>query len=350
MPSHDEPYQMCLSEQLQALRASFGRDLKRLTGADRRSVDSRCLPLQSTGPDAYVACLSRELGALRTRRGRAAAVISSDPAAGAPQGQPPPTAIEEIVPVPTLAEPDQARSSIVLWGGIGAALVAVGLCGWLYVGRSRRAVGSCRVCGLALPAQGDLCASCRREAAESLRRAASDPPSQPAHRNPDGAQSVANPGLETVARAAHATADQRQGAERVNGHTRLEPGAHGAEPASDEALQNGDAEQRAEEERIERARRAHDERLAEDRRRREDELKELSIAADAPPEVFNPYLVLGLPPDATPADVQAAYEAAREKYDPEAVAHLGAELRERFKRKASAAERARQLLTEARSA
>src|SRR5258708_3809938 len=35
-------HQQCLSAQLQALRADFGRDLSRLSGPERRTLDSAC--------------------------------------------------------------------------------------------------------------------------------------------------------------------------------------------------------------------------------------------------------------------------------------------------------------------
>ena len=50
--------------------------------------------------------------------------------------------------------------------------------------------------------------------------------------------------------------------------------------------------------------------------------------------------MLGVPHDASVADIEAAYQAARVKYDLELVADLGAELQAHYKRKGQAVERA----------
>ena len=67
-----------------------------------------------------------------------------------------------------------------------------------------------------------------------------------------------------------------------------------------------------------------------------------------PPRVqealFNPYVVLGSLPDATPDDIRAAYEDARSKFDPNRVSHLGVEVQRHFKAKALAVDRAYQQL------
>ena len=61
--------------------------------------------------------------------------------------------------------------------------------------------------------------------------------------------------------------------------------------------------------------------------------------------VINPFNILGVSRDATQGAIRAAYQEARPKYDPEQVAHLGAELQEHFKAKAQAVEQAYQQLT-----
>jgi preprotein translocase subunit Sec63 len=55
--------------------------------------------------------------------------------------------------------------------------------------------------------------------------------------------------------------------------------------------------------------------------------------------------VLGVPRDASRETVDAAREAARLKYAPDHVAHLGPELQEHYRQKQEAVERAYQILT-----
>jgi preprotein translocase subunit Sec63 len=72
------------------------------------------------------------------------------------------------------------------------------------------------------------------------------------------------------------------------------------------------------------------------------------MSAAATEETFDPYGVLGLAPDASTADIEAAYTAARSKFDLDLVADLGSELQEHFKRKAQAVERAYETLIASR--
>ena len=59
-------YLECRRTQLLSLRNDFGRDLRRLSAAQRRTIDAACSDLrESQGQDAYVACLSSRLMALR---------------------------------------------------------------------------------------------------------------------------------------------------------------------------------------------------------------------------------------------------------------------------------------------
>lgn len=333
--SGDAPYQACLSTQLLTLRANFGRDLKRLSGADRRRADSRCTPLQSSrGPDAYVGCLSRELEAWLARRERVSrpAVV----APSSPDGQHPPgEALSDSSSAPTPESPAPSSATGLWTATVGVALGGVTIAG-LYARRARRRAGTCRRCAVTLSAPGDLCSDCRREAVESRRGVASTSPSETLpvqDARPVKAAVVprpverqsASPGVD------EARADETEcvmEAERVRSE-------------EDEGL-------RTEADRAERTRLAAQEsRRAEDRRRREEELHELRTAVTASPDVFDPYLVLGVPRTASEADVRAAYATARQKFAPDEVAHLGAELREHFKAKGQAVERAYECLRSA---
>jgi preprotein translocase subunit Sec63 len=60
--------------------------------------------------------------------------------------------------------------------------------------------------------------------------------------------------------------------------------------------------------------------------------------------LFDPYVVLGIMPDATSDEIRAAYEDAKSKFDPGLVSHLGPEVQKYFKARAMALDRAYQLL------
>jgi len=66
---------------------------------------------------------------------------------------------------------------------------------------------------------------------------------------------------------------------------------------------------------------------------------------DIAPEAFDPYVVLGVARHATKEEIDAAYQTAKSKYDPEQLGYLSAELQEIFKGKAQAVDRAYQMLT-----
>jgi hypothetical protein len=194
--------------------------------------------------------------------------------------------------------------------GVVAAVVVFGM-------KSKRAPQVCRVCSVALPGTGDLCAACRHEAAEPLRRAAG----------------------ERVERERAEEAEQRQQREQ-------------ADQQRQDALRQEDGE---------RLRQLDEQRRSEDEeRRREEDARQQEAAADlqyaAPPPVvsatqsdegdseFDPYLGLGLPPDATADQVRAAYDAARKKYDPDLVEHLGFDVKEHFAEKFRTVERAYRMI------
>ena len=58
--------------------------------------------------------------------------------------------------------------------GAGALIALVGGGGGFIFLRTRRASHKCRVCGASVEASGDLCKSCRHEAAEAVRRAVAE--------------------------------------------------------------------------------------------------------------------------------------------------------------------------------
>jgi len=343
-PPDDPVHQTCLSTQLEDLRATFGRDLKRLTGGDRAKVDARCTPLQtSRGPDAYVACLSGELAALRTRRKKAGAPARADVPPSV-TGVAPPAAEVPLAPVEPVApggptepsEPSGALSSSATgrWRIVAAVIAGLAVVGWLAITRRRTSTAQCHECGATLLERGTLCAACRHQLAESRRLAAAESTSD--------ARTVESAGASAVVTALHA-----------EGHRSSAPlsPAPLPSPVVDEsrAQEEERARLQAEEAHAEQARRSEESRRAEERRKRQEEIYQLSTAHDAPADVFDPYLVLGIARTASPHEIQSAYEAAVQKYSPDEVAHLGAELRDHFKAKAQAVDRAYRLLATSRT-
>jgi sRNA-binding protein len=197
-----------------------------------------------------------------------------------------------------------------VWIGTGlVAVMVVAAGGVLVVRKSTSRYGVCRNCGVKLVERVDLCQPCRHEAADALRRA-------------------------TAERADHARLQEdeqrRQAAREVEQQIALE------EEARRQQLEEAQKEQARQEE--ERARRQSD-----DEARRQ---PQIDVSAT---QEFDPYAVLGLPQDASSADVDAAYKTVRSKFDLDLVADMGVELQEHMKRKAEAVERAYETLTALRS-
>jgi len=294
-------HQQCLSAQLLSLRADFGRDLSRLSSPERRTLDSVCSKIRDAGGrEAYLECLSAQLLALRNRRTRAnppspdAAAASQSPVVSVPSPSPP-------------APAGQASSwSSRLW--IGAALLTlIVVAGAVFlVAKARRPPRTCRVCGGDIPESGDLCQKCRHDAAEAVRFAAAERADQ------QRAQQ------EEQRRLSEQEEEQRRQKTRQEEEAPLR--------------QQEEARQREEK----------------DARQREEEnaASQPSPGATTSQEGFDPYAVLGVPPDASKEDILAAYQKARLKYDPDQVTHLSEEVQEHFKAKAQEVDRAHQKLSE----
>ena len=296
-----DAHQECPGVQLLSLRADFGRDLSRLSAAERKSIDSICSKiLASQGRDAYVNCLSGQLVSLGNRRNRAK---PPDPSAAAP---PPQENAPAASPAP-LPNPASSSSSG-LWIGAMLVTLAVAAGGVLFLAmRARRSPRTCRVCGVNVSDSGDLCRKCRHEAAETVKRAAAD----------------------RADRQRAQEEEQRQQGEHDEKQRRLKLFEEEEERLrrQEEALQQEHAQREAE---------------AGQRERETRQRRDTDVPAE---EVFEPYSVLGVARDATQEDIRAAYQEARLKYDADQVAHLGTDLREHFKVKAQAVERAYQQLT-----
>jgi DnaJ-domain-containing protein 1 len=297
-----DAYQQCFSPRLLSLRADFGRDLGRLSGSDRTRIDAACNHLHTAEQrEAYLDCLGDQLVALRNRQKRGNPTVSED-AAVAPSALLAPS----VAPVPPARLVSSWPSATVIGGTVGSVLAAAGVV--LRAVRSRRTRRRCRVCGVDVP-DSDLCPTCRHEAAEALRRAAAE--------------------------RAHKQRAQQEEERRQREH---------------------EAEQREQRARADEEARMREQELARQRQTDEDVHGQSHAAAvpivpaveEEEDEVFDPYVVLGVPCEAGQDDIRTAYQQAKTKYDPDLVSCLGDEAQAHFKAKAQSVERAYQMLSDVR--
>jgi uncharacterized Zn finger protein (UPF0148 family) len=296
--SGSEADQKCYRDQLAALRTEFGRDLSRVTVAERDTLDATCGQFTDVRKrDAYVACLDGQLTSLRTRRSRGKRASATDAAVPAVAET---AAADNAVPVPMPATPESSSSMLWIAGALATVIL---LAGAALIAARTRVRHKCRTCGAAVEGTGDLCPKCRHDAAEALRRAAS----------------------------------QRTEEERADRERRRRLMDAEAEQRREQARQEEEARAREEAE----ARRQEE--MVRERREEEARTRRQFGAADDP---FDAHATLGVPRDASRQDIEAAYQAARQKYDVSLVEFLGPELQEHYKAKAAAVERAFKLLTE----
>jgi hypothetical protein len=311
-----DAYEQCLAARLQSLRADFGTDLGKLSASARGKIDAACSQAQaSLGREGYVECLSAQLASL-TGRAHATRAAPAGPILS-PQGAVAPSAAL-VMSAPQESSAVSVKSATLVLTAVGGVTVfGVVIALVVFAVKSKRVRHVCRVCSEVLPGTGDLCAPCRHDAAEPLRRAASE-------------------------RA------ERQRAEEA-----------------EQRLQEEHADQQRQDllrqEEGERLRRLEDQgRLEEEERRREADARQAEAVArqqfEAPPptvsaapsddadSVFDPYRGLGLTSDASQDEVRAAYDAARMKYDPDLVEHLGFDVKEHYAEKFRTAERAYQMI------
>jgi flagellar biosynthesis GTPase FlhF len=291
----------CVSAQLLALRSDFGRDLSRLSAAERRTLDSVCSKVRDvSGRDAYLNCLNAQLVGVRNRRKPAARAPLDAASAEAP---PPPT----DVPPPAPAPPPQPSGFSAVRIAVASSMVVVGAAGLVVVLRKRRKAHQCRVCG-GRSESGSLCQKCRHEAAEAVRQAAAERAEQQRAREEEARK-------------------QREREEMIQ----------------QKQIRLKEAEEAA------RVRQLEQERLRSEAARSQAETSPApataAVVQAAPEEVFDPYIVLGVERGANAEVIRAAYMAALQKYDPEQVSHLGGDIQAHYKMKAQAVERAFQMLT-----
>jgi DnaJ-domain-containing protein 1 len=295
-------HQQCLDAKLLSLRGDFGRDLSRLSAPDRRRIDAACSSLRASDQrEAYLDCLSAQLTVVHNRQSRGKTPTPEEAVVAS-------AATPESAPLAASQQMPRASS----WGTF--AIVGASAAGLLIVGgvafvalKSRPTTHPCRVCGVVV-ADSDLCPTCRHEAAEALRRAA-------------GERAQTQKALEQEERRQRESeAEERDKKARDDEEARLR----------DLEL----ARQRHEEEELQRQVQAT-----------------VSVAAARSPaileetDVFDPYVVLGVPSEADPDAIRAAYQQAMTRYDPQLVEFLGDEAQAHFKTKAQSIERAYQMLS-----
>jgi uncharacterized Zn finger protein (UPF0148 family) len=291
-------YLECRQTQLLSLRNDFGRDLRRLSTAQRKTIDAACSGLrESQGQDAYVACVNVRLIALRPHAsgGKAGASVVTPESSASPAGPPSP-----VLPASLHASRWWIAPALL-------ALVVAGAGGAIVVLRARRAPGACRTCGVTLVEHGELCPTCRHEAADVRRRA-----------------------------SAERADEERAREEEQRRQTALDEGRRQqrAREEEDRRRELEEAQQPAQQDEAQRAHEGVHQPSRTDSAATEDE--------------FDPYAALGLPAGASLADIEASYQAARAKYDLDLVADLGTELQQHFQTKRQLIERAYEALATGR--
>jgi hypothetical protein len=305
-----DAYQECLDARLRSLRADFGRDLSQVSAVDRKALDAACSNTrQAEGREAYLECLTLQLVSIRNRRSDANAGGSQETPLLFPSDPPQNGQSANLV----IPESATASSRLPLWIGVALVALAVGAGGAFMAVKGRRQTRNCHVCGAEVPEGGDLCSKCRHEAAETLRHAAAE--------RADRERTL----VEEQRRQGEREEELRRRRAREEEDARLRQEM--------EARQRDDARQREEE-----AARQQKKEDAESRRAS-------GAAAVSAEDLFDPYVILGVPRGAGKEAIDAACQAGRLKYAPEHVAHLGPELQEHYKRKADAVERACQILS-----
>jgi hypothetical protein len=303
---HDE----CLHAKLTSLRADFGRDLNKLSSGDRRRIDAACEQIRGAeGREGYLSCLASQLTALQARwnRGRGAAAETAQVAAASSD----PQLVAAAAPAPgSNASPSRTGVVVVLT----LATLSAAALGLFFAMKARpRTPSVCRVCGTGVEGAGDLCASCRREAAETVRRAAADRADR---------------------QRAHNDQQRHQREQEEEEQRRLAEEAEEAQQQQREiARQSAEAVLKAEEEA----------RLRDAERSEEAERHPVPDDENA---VFDPYRVLAVSQDANADVIRAAYDHARSKYDLGHVEGLGDEIKQHYSLKAQEVDRAFQMLAD----
>jgi hypothetical protein len=296
-------YLACMRTQLFSLRTDFGKDLGRLSASERKAIDAACNEIRAaSGREPYLDCLGQQLTILRAKR-RVSAPL------GLPVAPPPSEVNAGVVAAAPAATPVPSGSSHLFLGGGVLVMLLAGAGGFVFM-KTRRVSHKCRTCGDHVEAAGELCQKCRHEAAEAVRRA--------------------------VAERAEQQRSQEEEEKRLK--------EQAAQEARERAHKAQEAQQAAARRQRERDAEEARKREAEERQQQEQAARERQMTAGVPDHEFDPYEVLEIAPGAGADEIRAAYETARDKSDPDQVAHLGVEVQEHFRRRSQAVERAFRML------
>ncbi|HEY6213567.1 MAG TPA: hypothetical protein VIW45_14845 [Vicinamibacterales bacterium] len=292
----------CRDENLAALRSDFGKDLAKVSTADRKKVDDTCTPLLANaalkGREPYFDCMLEQLVLISRTRKRGGNAFAQTAASSSSAAATPTTTT--AAPAPQAA----GGSRTVMLAAIGVVAVA-GAIAFVAMRSKKPAARQCRSCGTTIPADFELCANCRREAAEALRRANAERAEQMRQAAEDARREE-----ERQQVMLHRQKVREEEERRLREHEEMRQREHAsAEPVS--AAANAS--------------------------------EPPALAADS--DVFDPHAILGVKADATPEAITAAYEAAKKKYDPDLVGHLSEEVQAHYRDKAQAVEKAYRTLT-----
>src|SRR3954469_4842015 len=132
-----DAYLDCRKNQLLYLRTEFGRDLRRLSNTERKTLDTACGDLRtSQGQDAYLSCLQAQLTRLPGHAKKAASQAASGAAPATAPG-----ATSPVSPAPATSSPISP-----MWAGVVVAALIAGAAGALAMKRRGSAsAGTCRV-------------------------------------------------------------------------------------------------------------------------------------------------------------------------------------------------------------
>jgi DnaJ-domain-containing protein 1 len=292
-----EAHNRCVQAQINVLRSDFGYDLSQLKPEQRKSLDSKCGPIQaSKRHEVYLDCLAAGLESMG-RHGSVGGKPEESSVDGLAAVYPEPVTSPASSPAPW-------PIGLLLGGGASVVLIAGGVV--FYLRRSTSSAPArhaCRTCGAGCDS-GDLCAACRHEAAVQRKQAAVERAEQ-----------------ERAKQEELRLDQQREEQLRVENARREEALLRGEDPGA-----------------------RPDPAIAVYERRPKVTMAEPPEAQQPIDDEFNPFTVLGVAPGTSPEALRAAYEQALSKYDVSTVAHLGDEVRSHFKAKADAVERAYQML------
>lgn len=345
----------CQRAQLAEIRGDFGRDLGRLSVRDRRKLDATCGPLLTPrSREAYVECLDGELTSFKNSRRAQGAQQEPAKDATASAGAVAPATTTAAPVAPAAVDASQSGEPAgqrvggaaeaggwqgVIWSVVAVIFVATAGLGAVLKFRKPAPAAIrpvCKTCGSDVPDGGDLCQLCRHQAVEALKHAAERRAAEvrDAARRIEAEADRAVQAAQEPDRVAAALAAQAVQAAQADAPGQSDQlGLPGQPSQPGQPGQGGQLGQPGQQ----------DVQMlvlvtnsVEQTWPGPEEQKTGDTAADP----SDPYVVLGVSPGATQADVSAAYAAALARYDASLAADFGLEVQKHFEAKRSAIARA----------